>query len=497
MKIYLLIILWSFAPYVFAQQGAELIGESPFSAGTVGAAVGSGQSVLDASTNPALLSSALTARNRDWEERYDFVLRGVNYQGDTITKDGTTLDIDVPPPIFGPWVGYAARLNENIVWGVNLQPTVAGEYSVRRETELNIVTEDILDPNSPFVKKTIPIETNILQMSLEPHMSMQLSPNLSLGFGLAVRHTTMNMLSATEVGFDTMNGEFLAGTTYGEFFTGLGAEDFQAEFGAEASSSVPNVFFKLGSAYTTNAGATVGFWYRLPSTPTDLEGRVDVDMRDDLGVFIDNIETGLGTEILEGEAVSSFDFALKDISFPQQLGLSYSSNPEESIRFHSKAVWTNWAKSMSGWVATLSNASSPDFQDFIGGDGTIDLDMGIEWKNAFSLSLGFERDFGYEIANWRDRVTKHNQFTARAGIGWCNNPMVSPLPGLSPFNTLHVAAGLTSWANNPEEWDWHMALVFTLPDSWTSGESEFLSDMSYDSYKQHAISMLLGCSFGF
>ena len=147
MKTHFLIILWSLAPRIFAQQGAELIGESPFTAGTVGAAVGSGQSVLDASTNPALLGSALSVRNRDWKERYDFVLRGVNYQGDTITKDGTVLDIEVPPPIFGPWVGYASRFNERIVWGINLQPTVAGEYSVMRETELNIVTEDINDTN--------------------------------------------------------------------------------------------------------------------------------------------------------------------------------------------------------------------------------------------------------------------------------------------------------------------------------------------------------------
>jgi hypothetical protein len=56
---------------------------------------------------------------------------------------------------------------------------------------------------------------------------------------------------------------------------------------------------------------------------------------------------------------------------------------------------------------------------------------------------------------------------------------------------------MSSWANERNPLDVHMAFVVTLPETWTAGENALLSDQSYDEYTQFAYSFMLGCSYSF
>ena len=154
---------------------------------------------------------------------------------------------------------------------------------------------------------------------------------------------------------------------------------------------------------------------------------------------------------------------------------------------------------MSGWTAHLSNPSNPEFIDFIGGDGSIDIDMGIQWNDTLSASAGFEHDISFiNIKNRRDSYSKVNEYSLRGGLGWSSNPVSgAAFPGLTPFNHWQVALGMSRWSHDSEPLDVHLAFVATLPETWTAGENVLLSDQSYDEYTQAAYSFMLGCSYSF
>jgi long-subunit fatty acid transport protein len=383
----------------------------------------------------------------------------------------------------------------DMVWGINLQPTVAGDFSTSRDTYLNLVREDL---NSPYEKSRVNISSKLLQLALEPNFSVRVNDSWSFGIGASIRHTDMLMSSATEVDFSTLQGEVPTLGTWGDVFTGIvGAENFQATFDADASSSVPAAFLKLGATYSTQHDSNIGFWFRPPSTSSDIEGRVDVDMRDDLGVLVTLLQDIMDIPIT-GDLVSSYDFSIADVRFPAQAGISYSSPYSDTTRWHSKAVFTQWSKSMTGWTAHLSNPSNSEFSVFVGGDGSLDIDMGIQWKDTLSVSAGFEHDMSFNITHEGNGYKKVNDYTLRGGLGWSSNPVSgAAMPGLTPFNHLQVALGMSSWANDRDLLDMHMAVVVTLPDTWTAGENALLSDLSYDEYSQFAYSFMLGCSYSF
>ncbi len=484
-----------------SQQGGEIIGESPFTAGTAGASVGAGQSVIDASTNPSALVLVFeNQRTVNAKSRFETAIRAVHYNTRINTAMGEDLDISLPMGV-GPWLGYASLFDDDLAWGINLQPTVAGDFSATRNTTLNLVTEDPFDPSSPLQETRIEQSSKLLQLALEPNLSFRLNDSWSFGVGASIRNTDLSMMSATEVDFDTLQGDFvLGGGTWGDFFKDAGGDSFQATFAADASSSTPIVFLKLGATYSTPRGNNVGFWLRPRSTSADIEGRVSVDMRDDLGTFINVLEDnvfGEGT-LLQGELLSDYDFAVRDVAFPAQAGISFSSTPSDTTRWHSKAVFTQWSKTMTDWTAHLTNASNSEFTDYVGGDGSIDIAMGIQWNDTLALSLGFEHDFSTDISGRFKNLSRSNDFTFRAGLGWSTNPVAgAALPGLTPFNKWHLAMGLSSWGNADSALDTHMALVMTLPETWTAGENELLSDQSYDEFSQFAYSFMVGCSYAF
>ena len=155
--------------------------------------------------------------------------------------------------------------------------------------------------------------------------------------------------------------------------------------------------------------------------------------------------------------------------------------PERRERITADIVWTGWGSAFQGWTATLSNPSTEDLGSMLGGDGSTTLDLDMNWRDAFSLSMAWEKDL----------TLLH---TFRTGVGWSQNPVGgSPLPGLVPFDRLHFGLGF-SRRGKTDGGDWHCSFVAALPETWTTGSNAVLSDFSGDRYTQADYALVVGWS---
>jgi long-subunit fatty acid transport protein len=486
-----IVSLWA-VPVLHSQQGGEISGVSPIEAGTAGAAISTGRSLLDASTNPATLMDLFgpDSRHPRASRRFELVGRAVKFDSKLVSSSGSEIMLDQPTG-FGPWLGYAARLGEDAVWSLAFQPTLSAEFSASRLTELQIVTVNPDGSGGPQTA-TVPMETELLQLALEPSVAWRASPAWSFGMGLSVRNTDFKSSSATEVALTDLEGplpDSLSGIfgdlSWGELIQDLatdrGVDSFQATYAADASNDRPNVFLKFGGTWQADDNTRVGFWYRPQSSASNIEGQVDVDLSDDLGAFISELEEALSIELLD-DPTSSYDFRLGSVAFPQQAGISMERALPHGQRIHAKAVWTDWSRAFSDWVVQLSNPSNPEFTEYLGGDGSIEIDLGIRWRDSMILAAGYEADV-------------HPRLTLRGGLGWSRNPVAgSVLPGVSPFNQMHVAAGASLWGGPEGIADWHAAVVVAVPEKWTTGDNTVLEDLSGDRYDQSIWSAMLACT---
>lgn len=475
-----------------AQQGAEITGVSPTEAGTAGAAIARGQSLLDASTNPATLLDIFGAQSRHPSSlrRFEIVARSMTTDTRLFDAGGMELQIDQPGAV-GPWFGYAASVGEDVAWSVAFQPTLAADFSTTRLTDLQIITANPDGSGGPG-QVQVPMATELTQLAFEPSVAWRANRRWNFGMGMSIRNTDLKSVSATEVALTDLNGaipDSLAGIfgdlSWGELITQLGedrgVDSFQATYMGDMSSDSPSVYLKFGGTFQANEATRIGFWYRPQSSATNLDGQVHVDLADDLGTFVDGLEETLSVDLLD-DPTSRYDFRLGSVSFPQQAGLAMERRLSDHQRLHAKFVWTDWSRAFSDWVVTLSNPSNSEFTDYLGGDGSIDIDLGIRWRDSFVLATGYEMDL-------------HPRFTVRGGAGWSRNPVGgSSLPGVAPFNQWHAAVGASWWAGPEGFADWHLAVVAALPEKWTAGSNTVLSDLSGDRYDQKMVSALLACT---
>ncbi|MFK5954916.1 MAG: outer membrane protein transport protein [Planctomycetota bacterium] len=476
-----------------AQQGAEVTGISAQEAGTAGAAISTGQSLLDASTNPATLLDLFGERSRHPGSRHrlEILARSVNTSTDITTTGGHELMIDQPGAV-GPWLGYAASLGDDVAWSIVFQPTLAVDFSTTRLTELEIVTVNPDGSGGPATAN-IPIATELTQLALEPSIAWRATKALNFGLGLSIRNTNFKSTSAAEVALSDLKGSIPDGLSgifgnlsWGELIAQLGedrgVDAFQTTYSGEASSSTPSIYLKFGGTWQASRNTRVGFWYRPQSSATNLEGQVRVDLSDDLGTFVTGLEDILGVNLLD-DPTSEYDFRLTSVAFPQQAGISMERWMTDRQRFQAKMVWTDWSQAFSDWTVRLSNPSNPEFIGYLGGDGSIDIDLGLKWRDSIAVSTGYEIDL-------------HPRFTVRGGIGWSRNPVGgSVLPGVSPYNKMHVAAGASWWAGSDGIADWHLAVIAAIPEKWTAGTNTVLSDLSGDQYDQTVMSVLIAATF--
>ncbi|MDP7061803.1 MAG: outer membrane protein transport protein [Planctomycetota bacterium] len=480
------------SPVLAAQQGGELTGISPISAGTSGAGVAAGESALDASTNPASLMNLFGSKSRhpSAQQRFEFYGRYVDTQTDITDRHGNSIDATHTAAI-GPWFAYAELIHPDVAWSIAFQPTLGADFASTRTTDLNIATVNPDGSGGPMPDDVL-MATELMQLALEPSLAWRVDSKWSFGVGLSIRDTSLETSAATELGLSMLQGDIPEGLAnvfgdlnWGELIQQLGAErgvdSFQGEFTGEADSGLPTTFLKFGGTWQATEQTQVGLWFRPQSTATDMEGSVDVDLSADLGAFVEGLEDILGEEFLD-DPRSSYDFELGSIAFPRQAGMTVAHRFDNQDRFHAKFVWTDWSSTFSDWNVRLSNPSNPEFTGYLGGDGSVEVDLGLNWRDSIVLSAGYEADFGERL-------------TLRGGLGWSNNPVRgSVFSGVAPYNTMHAALGATLWGGPQDLLDWHLALVAALPEKWTSGDNVVLSDLSRDEFDQQVVSVMFGCA---
>jgi hypothetical protein len=472
---------------LLAQVAGDLTGASPYSAGMAGAGGAAPAGPLDATRNPALLPWLFASEGRS--RLLDVSVRAIGAEIDARDRHGADLAIE-PDAAIGPWLAYAARAGEDVFWSFAVQPIVGGSSSGTRTTQLDIVTRN-LDGSGGPAPHDVRVASELLQVALEPSLGWRAGRAWTFGLGLSLRDTQIELASANAIDLAELNGPIDPGLepifgdiSWGELILMLGedrgVETFQAEFDAEADSSRPQLFLQFGGTWQPADSTRVAFWYRPPSTRADLEGRVDVDLGADLGTFVNAVGEVLGEVLLE-DPRSGYDFRIPGVRLPQQAGVAALRDLGGGRRLHATALWTDWSRTFSGWTAELSNPSNPEFLEYLGGDGSTEVNLDLEWRDSVAVSLGCEQDLG---ARW----------TPRAGAAWSRNPVDgSVLTGLAPFNRWHVGAGATRWGRDGGPMDWHLGVVIALPQDYQSGRSEELEDWSFDEIEQWVWSVGIGC----
>lgn len=452
------LLLAALASRIPAQIGGEITGFSAVSAGRGGAGGARGDSVLDSLRNPATLASLLR-RGEARKGEADLRLAWTPFSG--VSEDGQSFRNE---DAFGagPFLGFGAALDEDWVFGVTLVPTLAAGMRMHRQTRLQVD-----DAGTPRFRDTV-IDQNILQIGLTPAVAWRRGA-WAFGASLSLRHTRLGLQGPNEIStLETFQGDSGLGGTWGEVLSGFPffIDDIQVEYDGDAVGELSAVLH-LGATVELRPDTVLGFWYRSPSTATDLEGEVTVDLRPELGPILDFF--GLSS-------LSEYDVLIRNVRFPQQLGLAFSHEATDRDRLFLDLVWTDWSQTFDGFTAVLQNPSNGDFADLVGGDGSTDIDLGIAWQDVFSFALGYERDLD-------------PRWTLRGGVGWAGNTVTGDVaPGTHILNQWALSAGASLWG---ETGNWHLAVVAALPTTYAAGSNSQVSDFSFDRYRQAIYQVVL------
>ncbi len=446
------------------QLGGEPTGYSALAAGRAGAGAAAADSLLESARNPAILGFLLGDGGPGQAVEADLRAFWAPASGrNTISGERFRADASLAG---AAWLGWGMDLGGGHAVALTLLPTFAGDIEVRRQT--------LLELGVPRRSREIPVDNRLIQVGLQPSWAWRVSDQLAIGAGASIRHTRIGLQSATEFGLlDTLQGEILPGTTWGEFLQGLwGVNSFQAEYDGDVEADLM-AGLMAGLVWAPREETRVAVWYRSATLPADLTGNVVVDLNPELGPIINGEPFNL-------DGRTRYDLRFEDIRFPQQLGIGVSHAAGPADRVHLDFSWTDWSATFNGFTALLTNPSNPDFTNLIGGDGSTSFDMDLRWRDVWTAALAVEHDFS-------------PAWTVRAGVGWMTSPTAGAVsPGSHVFNTWHVAMG-ASWRSGASS-AWHVALVGALPEVYRAGPNSVLSDFSYDRYRVAIWSLAVGWS---
>lgn len=449
----------------WGQQGGSISGVSVLSAGRAGAGSAAADSLMESAQNPAALGFFFgDGLHQPRNGAAEYTLRLVASASKGKSRAGRPFRNED----FwggGGWPGWATALDDSTFFGISFLPGIFGRAEVERRTRPNVgVGRDA---------RILETRASLLQVGVHPAVSWRSGKNWSFGVGATIRHTRIGIQGATEINtLETFQGESSLGGTWGEFFTeNLGIPEIQTEYDGDANSLLIG-HLQFGAMWAPRPDTQLSFWYRTPSTRSDLDGTVDANLNPDIGPIV---------RFFDLSARGDYDLALRDIAFPQQIGIAGTHIASETDRWHMDFIWTDWSSTFDGLTAFLTNPTNTDFNNLIGGSGATDFDLNLRWKDTYTFSVGYEHDFS-------------SDFTVRGGVGYQTNPAVGTVsPGTVVFNAWTVALGATLWGDG-RSGDWHLALVATVPRTYQAGNNELLEDFSYDRYRLGFYSLALAYS---
>jgi len=486
-----------------AQIGGEITGDSPRMAGLAGAGLAGGEDLAEAAHNPAMLGFSLPEVG-GWA--IDASLRGVANPIIGTDRSGRRFSAADFTAV-APFLAVGMRASRSWAWSLQILPTAGGSSRFDRLTQLDIAADETSPGSGTFLprERWIEVQSEVVQLAIEPSLAWTPAPGLSFGFGASFRNTDLSLASATEFDLDRLQGEPpppLNGLadTWGEFLKTLGAlggrdlQQFQVEYDTDAEADLMR-FLKLGFAFEDDRGRRFGLWFRPPSSSVDINGRAEIDLEADLG---DVIRATFGAD---ASTQSSYDLRIADIRFPAQFGFAYLHPIQLRDRLHFQAIYTKWSQTFNGWTAELSNGSNEDFNAMLGGNGDTTIELDNHWDDSISISVGWEHDWIWAPAPWaRRQLAEHGRLvegwdvTSRLGLGWSSDPVGGAVvPGLLPSNHWHLGSGL-SLRHGPGGGSWHLGAVIAMPQNVRTSENSVLSDFSYDTYRQTNYALVLGYS---
>lgn len=412
----LFVLLSSFS---FAQTGTRLVDFNAKSVGRGGTSIGYFDNGSLMMTNPAGLSFL---KGSMIDANFSVMLPSLHFKNNINDTDG---DNNIFPL---PALSYVHSNAGKLVWGVGF--FTAGGMGADFKLQHSLFR----DQNGAYLPQEYHSQLASMQGGLS--VAYKLAENLSVGASAHLVYSQLEFWMPYSLNPMAMQGVAMPGMTFGQMFSApasMGGFGYNEVTAYAKMSGLTALGFngKIGLAYKTAEGVTVGFSYTMPTALTYKNGTAGMDMTAQMNDAFGKAVTGymmmnptstpqqaqaaimgqfaqLGIDLTKG-AVADYNLDL-DLTFPQSVGIGFAYNTADNFNVSMDFEWINWENAFDKMTMHLTGGSNPNINKMMGNDGNFDMDFPLNWKNSILIKLGIE----YFI---------NPAFTLRAGGAYSNNPV--------------------------------------------------------------------------
>jgi long-chain fatty acid transport protein len=247
--------------------------------------------------------------------------------------------------------------------------------------------------DSDWVGKYQAIESEIVTINVNPSIAMQVTPNLSVGFGVSIQYidaTLNNKIDFTSICFAVSAGATtcggVPGSTTNDGFAHLEADDIS--YG-----------FNLGLLYNTSEKTRVGLSYRS-EIKHDLEGDADFTIPT-------AVATGFGP--LSAGISATFSNTNIDVQpdLPASMSLSIHHQWSSHVAVMADATWVGWS-SVPNLTIKFENPLLADSVEELRLKDNIRLSVGATYTTDGPWT--FRTGFAYDEGAARNAATRSSRF---------------------------------------------------------------------------------------
>ena len=320
-------LVLAFATPAIAGNGLNLIGFGIESNQLAGADVATAGDTGALNTNPAGLSK-LSGKTLDIHGAFGYAL-GMRHR-DTLGNDAETENKFIPLTDFG----YAARLENGVVWGVGAFAQ-GGSGNVYKDLITPFGTRDELSSQFRILK-------------LSPGAAYRFTETLSVGFSVPIVFADLQQKIFPETSV---------------FSSATPAQSF---FGTKLSNAHGFGYgLRLGMQFYASDNLTLGATYANKIRLNLDRGKIDVNMS----------AAGLGN-------VTYRDAKVQGLALPQEVGLGIAFRLSDPWLVSLKVAWLDWSDALKSSTLTASNPDNP------AAPSSISNSASLNWRDQFVFAVG-------------------------------------------------------------------------------------------------------------
>jgi long-chain fatty acid transport protein len=408
-----------------ATNGMNMIGFGARMSAMGGVAQGMSGDVNLAFANPAVLA---TFDGQQVGGGIGFLLPAVSFENDLNTIDGESKVFPLPS------LGYVNGLGDS-PWAFGVSFYAQGGMGATYEDVKHNIFRNYMDgqPVHAFVPQQY--HSQIAIMRFAPSVAYNFSDNLRAGLGLQVSYAMLEMQMPYSLPPSDLAGDTGFGMTFGQMFAapmdqgGLGYDEVTAY--ADMSDAATGIGFSgvAGFQYDVNEDLTLGLSY-TSQTDITFEGDATMDMNAQFGNAyelmvmgamagglsqpdaMNAVNTqlgGMGIDMSLGMA-DAYDAEI-EFAWPQQFGVGAAFQATDDLLIGIDVGWINWSATMESFKMTFSGGTNDNINAMMGTpDGTIELEMPLEWDDQVVIAIGAE----YMV---------NDRFAMRGGFNYASNPV--------------------------------------------------------------------------